>query len=120
MYHDLITRRSITGILHLANKTPIGWHSKKQATVETATYGSKFIAAQICIDQSIDLKNTLCYHFKQKFFFCCVVVAGKSNVPEGNVGVLVLVLLEQQIQMKQEIALPLVWLVTARMCGVAK
>jgi len=61
LYHDLITGRSVTGILHLANKTPIDWYSKKQATVETATYGSEFIAARICVDQSIDLKNTLCY-----------------------------------------------------------
>ncbi len=60
LYNDLITRRSITGILHLANKTPIDWYSKKQATVETATYGSEFIAC-ICVDQSVDLKNTVCY-----------------------------------------------------------
>ncbi len=61
LYHDLITGRSVTGILHLANKTPIHWYSKKQATVEMATYGSKFIAGCICVDQSIDLKNTLHY-----------------------------------------------------------
>ena len=61
LYHDLITGRSVTGILHLVNKTPIDWYSKKQATVETATYGSEFIAARICVDQSIDLKNTLRY-----------------------------------------------------------
>ena len=46
---------------HLASKTPIDWYSKKQATVETTTYGSAFIAAHISVDQSIDLKNTLCY-----------------------------------------------------------
>jgi hypothetical protein len=61
LYHDMITGRSVTGILHLANKTPIDWYSKKQATVETATYGSEFIAARICVDQSIDLRNTLRY-----------------------------------------------------------
>jgi len=62
LYHDLITGRSVTGILHLVNKTPIDWYSKKQATMETATYGSEFIATHICVDQSIDLKNTLlCY-----------------------------------------------------------
>ncbi len=61
LYHDMITGRSVTGILHLVNKTPIDWYSKKQATVETATYGSEFIAAQIWVDQSIDLKMTLRY-----------------------------------------------------------
>jgi hypothetical protein len=41
LFHDIITGRSVTGILHLVvNKTPIDWYSKKQATVETATYGS--------------------------------------------------------------------------------
>ncbi len=59
LYHNLITARSVTGILHLANMTPIDWYSKKQVTVETATYGSEFITAWICMDQSIDLKNTL-------------------------------------------------------------
>ncbi len=47
LYHDMITWRSMTGILHLANKTPINWYSKKQATVKMATYGSKFIATRI-------------------------------------------------------------------------
>jgi hypothetical protein len=41
------------------NKTPIEWYSKKQATVETATYGSEFVAARVCVEQIIDLSNTL-------------------------------------------------------------
>ena len=45
LYHDLITGRSVTGILHLVNKTPVDWYSKKQGTVKTATYGSEFSAA---------------------------------------------------------------------------
>jgi hypothetical protein len=61
LYHDMLTGRSVTGILHLMNKTPIDWYSKKQATVETATYGSEFIAARTCIDQIIDLRTTLRY-----------------------------------------------------------
>jgi len=61
LYHDMITGRSVTGILHLANKIPIDWYSKKQATVKTTTYRSKFIAACICMDQLIDLRNTLQY-----------------------------------------------------------
>jgi hypothetical protein len=40
LMHDVATGRSVTGILHLVNKTPIEWYSKKQAAVETATYGS--------------------------------------------------------------------------------
>jgi hypothetical protein len=39
--HDLVTRRSITGILMMLNNTPIRWVSKRQKTVETSTYGSE-------------------------------------------------------------------------------
>jgi hypothetical protein len=61
LLHDLTTGRSVTGIVHLVNKTPIDWHSKKQATVETATYGSEFVAARTCVEQIIDLRHTLRY-----------------------------------------------------------
>ena len=61
LYHDMLTGRSVTGILHLINQTPIDFYSKKQATVETATYGSEFVAARTCVEQIIDLRNTLRY-----------------------------------------------------------
>ena len=61
LMHDVLTGRSVTGILHLANKTPIDWFSKKQATVETATYGSEFVAARTCVEQVLDLRSTLRY-----------------------------------------------------------
>ena len=61
LMHDIATGRSVTGILHMVNKTPIDWYSKKQATVETATYGSEFVAARTCVEQIIDLRNTLRY-----------------------------------------------------------
>jgi hypothetical protein len=61
LFHDALTGCSVTGILHMLNATPIDWYSKKQATVETATYGSEFVAALICVEQIIDLRNTLRY-----------------------------------------------------------
>jgi hypothetical protein len=61
LMHDLATGRSVTGILHLVNKTPIDWYSKKQPTVQTATYGSEFMAARTCVEHVIDLRNTLRY-----------------------------------------------------------
>ncbi len=61
LYHDLVTGRAITGILHLANKTPVDWFSKRQGTVETATYGSELVAARIATDEIIDLRTTLHY-----------------------------------------------------------
>ena len=61
LMHCKLTGRSVTGVLHFVNQTPIDWFSKKQTTVETATFGSEFIAARIAIDQAIDLRNTLRY-----------------------------------------------------------
>jgi len=51
LYHDILTGRSVTGTLHLINKTPFDWFSKKQGTVETATYGSEFVAARTAVEQ---------------------------------------------------------------------
>ena len=61
LMHDILTGRSVTGILHLLNQTPIDWFSHKQATVETATYGSEFVASRTCVEQVIDLRATLRY-----------------------------------------------------------
>jgi hypothetical protein len=58
LMHDIATGRSVIGILHLVNKKPIERYSEKQATIETATYGSEFVAARICVEQIIDLCNT--------------------------------------------------------------
>ena len=55
LYHDMVTGRSVTGIIHFINQTPIDFFSKKQPTCETATYGSEFVAARICVEQIIDL-----------------------------------------------------------------
>ena len=43
LYHDMLTGRSVTGVLHLCNSTLIDWYSKRQATVETATFGSELL-----------------------------------------------------------------------------
>ena len=59
--HDMVSGRSVTGTLHFVNQTPIDWYSKKQATVETATYGSEFVAARTCVEQAVDLRLTLRY-----------------------------------------------------------
>jgi hypothetical protein len=59
MMHDLTTGRSATGILHFLNQTPIEWFSKRQNTVETATFGSEFVAARQCTEQIYDLRYTL-------------------------------------------------------------
>ena len=48
----------VTACLHLVNATPSRWYTRRQATVETATFGSEFVAAIIATDQIIDLRYT--------------------------------------------------------------
>ena len=48
---DKVTRRSQTGILMFLNRTPTIWYSKRQNTVETSTFGSKFIAMKMAVEQ---------------------------------------------------------------------
>ena len=89
LYHDLITGRAVTGILHLVKKTPIDWYSKKQATVETATYGSEFVAARIATDQIIDLRMTLRFlgepiHGKSYLFGDNQSVTTSSTIPHSS------------------------------------
>ena len=59
--HCLATGKSLTGCLHFVNRTPVDWYSKKQATVETATYGSEFVAAKTATEQIMDIRQTLRY-----------------------------------------------------------
>ena len=61
LMHDILTGKSVTGILHLLNKTPIDSYTKRQPVVETATYGSEFMAARTATEQIIDLRLTLRY-----------------------------------------------------------
>ena len=61
LQHDLLTGRSVTGVMHFCNQTLIDWFSKRQACVQTATFGSEFVAARIAVDHIMDLRNTLRY-----------------------------------------------------------
>ena len=61
LHHDQVTGKAVTACLHIVNATPSHWYTKRQATVETATYGSEFVAARIATDQIIDLGYTLMY-----------------------------------------------------------
>jgi hypothetical protein len=61
LYHDLISGKAVTGILHMFNRTPIDWYSKLQSTVETATFGSEYVSGRTCTEQIIDLRLTLRY-----------------------------------------------------------
>jgi len=46
---DTVTRRSRTGFIVYLNCAPVYWHSKKQNSVESSSFGSEFIAMkQLC------------------------------------------------------------------------
>ena len=91
LYHDIITGRSVTGILHLCNQTLVDWYSKRQATVETATFGSEFTAARIAVDQIIDLRTTLRYlgvpvQKKSFMFGDNQAVVQNSSIPHSSLN----------------------------------
>ena len=60
LMHDVITGRSVSGIIHMMNKTPIEWFCKQQNQVETATYGSEFMVMRIGTEQIMELQYMLC------------------------------------------------------------
>ena len=91
LYHDMLTGRSVTGVLHLCNQTLIDWYSKRQATVETATFGSEFTAARIAVDQIIDLRTTLRYlgvpvNTKSFMFGDNQAVVTNSSIPHSSLN----------------------------------
>jgi hypothetical protein len=57
--HDLVTRRSITGIVVMLNNTPIRWISMRQQTVETSTYGSELVASRVAMELILDIRYML-------------------------------------------------------------
>ena len=57
--HDCVTRRSVTGILVFVNNTPIKWVSRRQATIESSTYGTELIAARVATDIAVEIRYKL-------------------------------------------------------------
>ena len=47
LHHDLATGKAVTAVLHFLNQTPIDAYTKRQSTVETATYGSEFVCTTL-------------------------------------------------------------------------
>lgn len=56
---DVVTRRSVSGILIFVNNTPVRWLSKRQPTVESSTHGSELNAARLCGDLVLGLRYDL-------------------------------------------------------------
>jgi hypothetical protein len=56
---NVVTRRSHTGILIYVQNTPIIWHSRRQNTVDTSTFGSEFVALRNARDLIVALRYKL-------------------------------------------------------------
>jgi hypothetical protein len=56
---DTVTRRSRTGFLVYLNCAPIYWSSKKQTSVESCSFGSKFVAMKQCCEYLRGLRYKL-------------------------------------------------------------
>ena len=61
LFHDFITKKAVTGIIHLLDQTLIDLFSKRQATVEIAIYRLEFVVARNILDQIIALRTDLRY-----------------------------------------------------------
>ena len=57
--HDVVTRRSVTGILVFLNNTPVRWICKRRNTVETSTYGSELVAARVATELVMQIRYQL-------------------------------------------------------------
>jgi hypothetical protein len=60
LMHCLVSCRSMSGVIHLVNQTPVQWFCKKQNIVKTTTYGSEFMATRQVTEPIMDLCYTLC------------------------------------------------------------
>ena len=56
---DLLTRRSVTAMIVFLGQTPIKWYSKRQNTVEAATYGSELVALRIAVEAALGMRYKL-------------------------------------------------------------
>ena len=56
---DMLTGRSMTGILLFMNSTPMKWYCKRQNTVETSTYGSELVSGRIATELIMEYRYKL-------------------------------------------------------------
>ena len=75
---NVVTRRSHSGIFIFVQNAPIVWFSKRQNTVESATFGSEFVALRICKDLIVALR------YKLRMFG--ILIDGPANVFCDNCG----------------------------------
>ena len=94
---NVVTRRSHTGIVIFVQNAPIMVYSKRQNTVEAATFGSEFVALRVCKDLIVALR------YKLRMFG--VPIDGPANVFCDNRGVVKNVSVPESVLMKKHNAI---------------
>jgi hypothetical protein len=94
---NVVTRRSHTGIFIFVQNAPIIWFSKRQNTVEAATFGSEFVALRICKEMIVALR------YKLRMFG--IPIDGPANVFCDNRGVVKNVSIPESTLMKKHNAI---------------
>ena len=77
--NDKLNRRSRTGVLIFVNGALICWHSKKQLSVETSSFGSEMVAMKTAVELSLGLRY--------KLRMMGVPLGGPINVKADNMSV---------------------------------
>ena len=77
--HNILDGKAVSGALHFVNQTPFDWYSKKQATVETATFGAEELAARTAIEQ--------CHANRLTFLYLGVPIEGPTLLLGDNKSV---------------------------------
>jgi hypothetical protein len=57
--HDLVTCRSLTGLIAFVGSTPVEWFSKRQGAVASSTYQSEFSALRTAVEEAQSLRYML-------------------------------------------------------------
>jgi hypothetical protein len=92
-----VTRCSHTGIIIYAQNAPILWYSKRQNTVEAATFRSEMVALRICKELIVAIS------YKLRVFG--VEIGGPANVFCDNRGVVKNVSIPESTLMKKHNAI---------------
>ena len=95
--HDLVTRRSITGILILVGRTPVFILSKRQGAIETSTYGAEFCAMRTAVEEIQSVRYML---------RCLGVTVSRASLVCGdNLGVIQNCTLSESLLKKKHVAI---------------
>ena len=57
--HDLVTGRSVIGVIIFVGRTPVKYYSKRQASVQTSTFGAEFVSLKRAVEEAVIMRYYL-------------------------------------------------------------